>query len=109
MRRILVESARLKGRQKRGGDLRRCDIQLAEAIVAIPDANILAVDEALTAFAKEHPDKAELVKLRYFAGMTLAEAAAALGISSATADRHWRYARAWLVRWLDPEHADKHE
>jgi RNA polymerase sigma factor (TIGR02999 family) len=109
MRRILVESARLKGRQKRGGDLQRCDIQLAEAIVAIPDVNILAADEALTAFAKEHPEKTELVKLRYFAGMTLAEAAAALGISPATADRRWRYARAWLARWLDSQHADKRD
>jgi RNA polymerase sigma factor (sigma-70 family) len=58
------------------------------------------VDEALTQLAAEHPDKAELVKLRYFAGLTLAEAASVLGISAATADRHWKYARAWLSRKL---------
>ncbi len=87
----------------------RCDIQLDEVIVARPDVDILAVDEALTALAKEHPDKAELVKLRYFAGMTLAEAAAALGISSATADRQWRYARAWLARQLHSELGDECE
>jgi RNA polymerase sigma factor (sigma-70 family) len=60
------------------------------------------VDEALTQLAGEHPEKAELVKLRYFAGLTLAEAASALGISTATAGRQWRYARAWLARALRP-------
>jgi RNA polymerase sigma factor (sigma-70 family) len=67
--------------------------------------DLVAVDEALTELAREHPEKAELVKLRYFAGMTLAEAAAALGISTATADRRWRYARAWLARRLRPDAA----
>ncbi len=100
MRRILVESARRKGRRKRGGDLRRLDVQLNEPAVEGPGADILAVDEALAELAHEHPEKAELVKLRYFAGMTLAEAASALGISTATADRRWRYARAWLARHL---------
>ena len=100
MRRILVESARRKKRQKRGGDWRRWDIEVNEPAVEGPGADILAVDEALTEMAREHPEKVELVKLRYFAGMTLAEAAAALGISTATADRRWRYARAWLARRL---------
>jgi RNA polymerase sigma factor (TIGR02999 family) len=102
MRRILVESARRKGRRKRGGDRQRCDIQFHEPAVAGPDTDLLAVDEALTQLAGAHPEKAELVKLRYFAGLTLAEAAAALGISTATAGRHWRYARAWLARQLRP-------
>jgi RNA polymerase sigma factor (TIGR02999 family) len=105
MRRILVENARRKGRRKRGGAWRRWDVQLGEPAVEGPDVDILAVDEALTALAQEHPEKAELVKLRYFAGMTLAEAAAALGISTATADRRWRYARAWLARHLRPDAA----
>jgi RNA polymerase sigma factor (TIGR02999 family) len=105
MRRILVEQARRKGRQKRGGDWRRCDVQINEPAVEDAGADILAVDEALTEMAREHPDKVELVKLRYFAGMTLVEAAAALGISTATADRKWRYARAWLARHLRPDTA----
>ena len=105
MRRILVEQARRKGRQKRGGDWRRWDVQLSEPAAEGPDVDLVAVDEALTELAREHPEKAELVKLRYFAGMTLAEAASALGISTATADRRWRYARAWLARRLRPDAA----
>src|SRR5262249_20699134 len=99
MRRILVEAARRKGRRKRGGDWQRRDIQLHEPAVEA-DSTVLAVDEALSQLAHEHPEEAELVKLRYFAGLTLAEAASALGISTATADRRWRYARAWLARRL---------
>jgi RNA polymerase sigma factor (TIGR02999 family) len=105
MRRILVEQARRKGRRKRGGDWRRWDVQLGEPAAEGPDVDLVAVDEALTELAREHPEKAELVKLRYFAGMTLAEAASALGISTATADRRWRYARAWLARRLRPDAA----
>jgi RNA polymerase sigma factor (TIGR02999 family) len=100
MRRLLVENARRKRRQKRGGDWRRVDVQVHMPALADPNPDVLAVDEAIVDLAKAHPDKAELVKLRYFAGMTLVEAAAVLGISSATADRHWRYARAWLARRL---------
>jgi RNA polymerase sigma factor (TIGR02999 family) len=100
MRRILVESARRKGRQKRGGELQRCDLQLHEPAVEDRAVDVLAVDEALAQLALEHPVKAELVKLRYFAGLSLREAAAALGISTATADRYWKYARAWLARRL---------
>jgi RNA polymerase sigma factor (TIGR02999 family) len=100
MRRILVESARRKGRLKRGGALRRCDIHVHEPAVEGPNIDVLALDEALTELGREHPEKAELVKLRYFGGLTLAEAAACLRVSIATADRHWRYARAWLARRL---------
>ena len=100
MRRILVEQARRKGRQKRGGGLRRLDVVVNEPAVEEPVADLLAVDEALTQLALNHPEKAELVKLRYFAGLTLAEAAAAQGTSTATAERRWRYARAWLARRL---------
>jgi RNA polymerase sigma factor (TIGR02999 family) len=109
MRRLLVENARRKGRLKRGGDWLRWDVQVNEPAVEGPAPDILAVDEALAQLAREHPDKAELVKLRYFAGMTLAEAAAVLGISTATADRRWRYARAWLARRLRPDAADEKE
>ena len=102
MRRILVEQARRKGRLKRGGGRQRVDWQAHEPTAGGPDLDLLALDEALMRFAADHPEKAELVKLRYFAGLTLAEAAVALGVSTATADRHWRYARAWLARRLRP-------
>ena len=100
MRRILIEQARRKGRQKRGGNLGRSDLEVHEPHAFGPDTNVLAVDEALRRLATEHPEKAELVKLRYFGGLTLAEVAKVLGISGSTADRHWKYARAWLAREL---------
>src|SRR5882672_7124657 len=80
MRRIMVESARSKGRLKRGGGRQRADVQLNEPVTLGVDDNTIAVDEALTQLAQEHPEKAKLVKLRYFAGMSLAEAAGALDI-----------------------------
>jgi RNA polymerase sigma factor (TIGR02999 family) len=98
MRRILVDSARHKGRVKRGGGMQRCDLDLAELITAEKSEEIRALDLALDEFAQQQPVKAELVKLRYFAGLTSAEAAGILNISTATADRHWRYARAWLAQ-----------
>jgi RNA polymerase sigma factor (TIGR02999 family) len=97
MRRILVERARLKGRQKHGGQWRR--VELDEAAIAADerrDDDLVALDEALTEFAVQQPAKAELIQLRYFAGLTLEQAADALGISRATAARHWTFARAWL-------------
>jgi RNA polymerase sigma factor (TIGR02999 family) len=100
MRRILVENARSKGRLKRGGDRRRCDIEVNEPAAAGLNPDVLAIDEALTDLEREHPEKAELVKLRYFAGLTLVEAASTLGVSTTTGDRYWRYARAWLARRL---------
>src|SRR5438270_5343271 len=98
MRRILVEGARKRGRLKRGGDRQRLDLDALQ--LSVPEAadELLALDEALAELARKHPDKAELIKLRYFAGLTVAEAAQALGISTSTADRHWTYARAWLYR-----------
>ena len=101
MRRILVENARRKGREKRGGSLQRhdfCDVDPASNEAKV---EILELDEALTQLAFEHPEKAQLVQLRYFGGLTLVEAASALSISTATADRYWRYARAWLAQRLD--------
>jgi len=98
MRRILVEKARKRGRQKRGGNFHRLDLDALQLTLHENPADLLALDEALTDLAKQHSEKAELVKLRYFAGMTVADAAHALGISTSTADRHWTYARAWLYR-----------
>src|SRR4051794_2888547 len=98
MRRILVEGARKRGRLKRGGDRQRLDLEALQLSVHGVADELLALDEALTAFAQKHPAKAELVTLRYFAGLTVAAAAQALGISTSTADRHWTYARAWLYR-----------
>lgn len=96
MRRILVEAARRKGREKRGGGRERLDLELNELAATAADERLLALDEALTRFAAIEPAKAELVKLRWFAGMSLDKAAAVLRIAPATADRWWAYARAWL-------------
>jgi RNA polymerase sigma factor (TIGR02999 family) len=99
MRRILVDRARRKRRPKHGGDRRR--IELDEALPgAAPREDLLALDEALTRLAAQEPVKAELVKLRYFAGLSLEEAAACLDISPATAKRYWAVARAWLFAAL---------
>jgi RNA polymerase sigma factor (TIGR02999 family) len=96
MRRILVERARHKKSQKAGGDRRRLDLAEVEPAVAGPDDNLLALHEALAKLERQDRRKAELVKLRFFAGLTTAEAARALGISPATADNDWAYARCWL-------------
>jgi RNA polymerase sigma factor (TIGR02999 family) len=103
MRRVLVEQARRKHRLKRGGDCQRVDLDDMEIAIDGPREDIITLDEALAKLAELHPQKAEFVKLRYFAGLTVAEAAAALGISSSTADRYWAYARAWLYREVTPE------
>jgi RNA polymerase sigma factor (TIGR02999 family) len=103
MRRILIEKARRKRAEKRGGELRQFSLHDVDPPAdpgTAPAADLLALDEALTRFAAENPVKAELVKLRYFAGMSLEEAAGALGISRATAARHWDYARSWLYSEL---------
>lgn len=98
MRRILVESARRKGRQKHGGGLPRVDIELANIVSPMPDENLLALDDAMTRLAAEDPVRARLVELRFYAGLTNEEAAKILGISAVTAKRYWRHARAWLHR-----------
>jgi RNA polymerase sigma factor (TIGR02999 family) len=100
MRRILIDRARAKGSVKRGGNLQRQDIDdLALATKVGPD-QVLAVDDALTKLLADDPTAGQLVKLRYFAGLTVEEAGQALGISTASAYRHWNYARAWLAREL---------
>jgi RNA polymerase sigma factor (TIGR02999 family) len=96
MRRILIDRAREKRSQKRGGGRKRIDIDAIDlAIQSTPD-QLLALDDALARLAREDPAAARLVELRYFAGLTVDEAGKALGISTATAYRHWKYARAWL-------------
>jgi RNA polymerase sigma factor (TIGR02999 family) len=96
MRRILVENARRKRSRKHGGGLVRQDLGEVQAAGPGLNEDLLALDEALNRLAEKDPVKAELVKLRHFAGMTVKEAAQALGISPTTADRYWAYARAWL-------------
>src|SRR5262249_3026866 len=96
MRRILIDQSRRKKRVKRGGGRLRVDLDRVEVTAADRGDDLLALDEALDALAREAPEKAELVKLRFFGGLSVEEAARCLGISRATADRYWAYARAWL-------------
>jgi RNA polymerase sigma factor (TIGR02999 family) len=94
MRLILIDNARRKQTAKRGQGRQR--VSLDDITAPIPDEELLALDEALDNLAKGHPEKAKLVELRYFAGLTADQAADVLGISPSTADRHWAFARAWL-------------
>jgi RNA polymerase sigma factor (TIGR02999 family) len=96
MRRILVDNARHKQSLKGGGGRQRVSLEGVEPAADVPSADVLALDEALEKLAREHPRKAELVKLRYFAGLTNDEAAEALGVSASTVDNDWAYARSWL-------------
>jgi RNA polymerase sigma factor (TIGR02999 family) len=100
MRRILIENARRKHRLKRGAGLQRVDLSEGEAASGQSPQDLIAVDEALSKLAEIDKTKAELVKLRYFAGLTLDQAADVLGISPTTAKRHWTYARAWLYKTI---------
>lgn len=103
MRRILVESARRKSRTRHGGKVQR--VELNPDLISPPNlgVDLLALDEALHRLELLDERKARLVKLRYFAGLSMSEAAQALGISLATAERDWRYARVWLLRELGEE------
>jgi RNA polymerase sigma factor (TIGR02999 family) len=98
MRRILIENARRKHRLKRGGDRQRADVDEAQITIDGPSEDLLALDEALVRLEAADRTKAELVKLRYFAGLTIEQAAEVLGISPTTAKREWTYARAWLYK-----------
>ena len=100
MRRILIDNARRKRAEKHGGKLERIDLNGVEVAEAMPSEDILAVDEALSRLAAEEPVKAELVKLRYFGGLSVEDAGRVLGISRATADRYWAFARVWLYSEL---------
>jgi RNA polymerase sigma factor (TIGR02999 family) len=96
MRRLLIDRAREKRSEKRGGTRKRLDIDAMDLATTVTPDQLLAVDEALAKLARADPAAARLVELRYFAGLTVDEAGKALGISTATAYRHWNYARAWL-------------
>lgn len=107
MRRILIDRARRRLTQRRGGQQQRVNLEEVELAAATDDERVLAVNEALEKFAIDHPPKAELVKLRYFAGLSLEEAAHSLDISLATANRWWAYARAWLIQEMRQEGASQ--
>ena len=96
MRRILIENARRKKRLKHGGDQQRLDLDALDLPVLPPPDELLALDEALDNLAREDEAAAQVVKLHFYAGLNMEETAAALGISRATAYRHWTYAKAWL-------------
>jgi RNA polymerase sigma factor (TIGR02999 family) len=106
MRRILIDNARRKRRPKHGGDRERLPLDELSLPIDDPGEDLLALDEALSLLAQEEPIKAELVKLRYFAGLSLEESAACLDISLATAKRYWAVARAWLYAALSDAEAD---
>jgi RNA polymerase sigma factor (sigma-70 family) len=96
MRRILVENARRKNRLKHGGELDRVKVELADLPMRMADNDLIALDEALAKLQQEDPVKARLVMLRFFAGLTIEQAAEVLNISRVTAHRYWTFARAWL-------------
>jgi RNA polymerase sigma factor (TIGR02999 family) len=100
MRRLLVENARRKKRDKRGGDWQRISLEAAEPLLQSTSEDLVALDEALTRLAAVDPTKAEVVKLRFFAGLTMPEIARTLKISLATVERHWTFARTWLYAEL---------
>jgi RNA polymerase sigma factor (TIGR02999 family) len=106
MRRILIERARQKRSLKRGAGAERVNLEELDLAIMADDDTLLAVDEALTKFAKEDPDAAEFIKLRFFAGFTTEEAAQVLGIHERTARRHWRFARGWLYQELRGDSAE---
>jgi RNA polymerase sigma factor (TIGR02999 family) len=100
MRRILVEKARRKRRLKRGGDLNRVLLDDVEIEVEIPQLDLIALDEALEKLAADSPEKAEIVRLRFFAGLSHEEVAEIMSVSAITVKRHWRYARVWLLQQM---------
>jgi RNA polymerase sigma factor (TIGR02999 family) len=103
MRRILVEAARRKGRLRHGGGHERIDLESACVVASPPSLDLVALDEALESLSRVAPAKAELVKLRFFAGLTMPEAASSMGVSLATAERYWTFAKAWLYAELTDE------
>jgi len=98
MRRILLDRARRRKALRRGGDAQRVSMEFVELATVADDDQLLALDAALSRFAEHDPSKAELVRLRFYVGLTIPEAARMLGLTPTTAKRHWAYARAWLFR-----------
>lgn len=108
MRRILIDRARARGAKKRGGGLQRLQLDGCASLDAVPQ-EVLDLDDALERFAQEDEMKADLVKLRFFAGLTMEQAASVLDISLATAERHWAFARAWLYTELSKGDSTKRD
>jgi RNA polymerase sigma factor (TIGR02999 family) len=106
MRRILINRARDKTREKRGGQRSRVDLDRIEIALDADEEQLIALDEALIQLAVEDPEAARLVNLRFFAGLTLHETAISLGLAQRTAERQWAYARAWLYARLRPDSGD---
>lgn len=100
MRHILVDHARRRGADKRGAGQYKISLSRAERVAASPDVGLLALDDALNEFATTHPEHSRVVEMRFFAGLTIEETAEALGLSHATVEREWKFARAWLRREL---------
>ncbi len=100
MRRILVETARRKARLRRAGDLERVSLDGIDVAEKLPEERLAQVSEALDELVKENPQAAEVVKLRYFAGLTNPQTAEMLGISLRSVERHWTWAKAWLFGWI---------
>ena len=98
MRRVLLDRARRRRALRRGGDAERVSLEFVELATAADDDQLLALDAALARFAEQEPDMAELVRLRFYVGLTIPEAARMRGLTATTAKRHWAYARAWLFR-----------
>jgi RNA polymerase sigma factor (TIGR02999 family) len=103
MRRILLNRARDKGRMKRGGQFQRVGLDKVELAVDAPNEDLAAIDDAIERLSEEDAECAKVVKLRFFAGLSIDETAGALGISASTAKRHWAYARAWIFDVLRPD------
>jgi RNA polymerase sigma factor (TIGR02999 family) len=103
MRRILINRARDKARVKRGGCLHRLELDSIELAVDAPNEDLAAIDEAIERLAEESPECAKVVKMRFFAGLSIKDTAAVLGISTSTVKRHWAYARAWIFDVLRPD------
>ena len=103
MRRIVIDQVRKKNRLKRGGGHAKVELRESQLELEGQDDEVMAVHDSLDRLEQENPELAKLVELRYFAGLTSQDAAVALGISKATADRHWSYARAWLRRDISNE------
>jgi RNA polymerase sigma factor (TIGR02999 family) len=108
MRRILVDQARNKRSQRRGGNYQRIELSSVEPALQANQLNMLALDEVLQQLAARDPRAAELVKLRFFAGLTVSEAATALGVSVATAENDWAYAKSWLKLQLAADDGKTH-
>ena len=105
MRRILIDRARSKQARRHGGGQEKVDLEEVEIAAPMKEDELLAVDEALDRLAQAHPEAAQVVKLRYFVGLSQAETACALGVSRRTINNHWSFARAWLYQALHPDGA----